>query len=65
MGLTASSARCREGLIVGVLENVAHFLDSEFLHRGNMFRIAPVYVLVLILVRKRYGLFGTKNIERV
>ena len=48
-----------------MLENVAHFLDSQFLHWGNMFRIASSYVLVLILVRKRYGLFGTKNIERV
>ena len=48
-----------------MLENVAQFLDSEFLHWDNMFRIAPFYVLVLILVRKRYGLFCTKNIERV
>ncbi|WP_144299434.1 branched-chain amino acid ABC transporter permease [Elioraea rosea] len=53
------------GLIVGVLENVAHFFDSEFLNWGNMFQIAPFYVLIIILMIKPYGLFGTKNIERV
>lgn len=53
------------GLIVGVLENVAHFFDSEYLNWGNMFQIAPFYVLIVILMIKPYGLFGTKNIERV
>jgi branched-chain amino acid transport system permease protein len=53
------------GLIIGVLENVAHFVDSEFLNWGNMFQIAPFYVLIIILMIKPYGLFGTKNIERV
>ncbi|MCU0983537.1 MAG: branched-chain amino acid ABC transporter permease [Acetobacteraceae bacterium] len=53
------------GLIIGVLENVAHFFDSEFLNWGNMFQIAPFYVLIIILMIKPYGLFGTKNIERV
>lgn len=53
------------GLIIGVLENVAHFIDSEFLNWGNMFQIAPFYVLIIILMIKPYGLFGTKNIERV
>jgi branched-chain amino acid transport system permease protein len=53
------------GLIIGVLENVAHFFDSEFLNWGNMFQIAPFYVLIIILMINHYGLFGTKNIERV
>ncbi|MGG5808744.1 branched-chain amino acid ABC transporter permease [Falsiroseomonas sp. CW058] len=53
------------GLIVGVLENWAHYLDSQWLNWGNMFQIAPFYALVLILLIKPYGLFGTKNIERV
>jgi branched-chain amino acid transport system permease protein len=30
-----------------------------------MFQIAPFYALVIILLIKPYGLFGTKNIERV
>jgi branched-chain amino acid transport system permease protein len=53
------------GIIVGVLENVAQFVDAEFLQWGNMFAIAPFYVLVLILLVKPYGLFGTRDIERV
>ena len=53
------------GLIVGVLENMAQYVDSEFLQWGNMYTIAPFYALILILLIKPYGLFGTRNIERV
>jgi branched-chain amino acid transport system permease protein len=53
------------GIIVGVLENVAHFFDSTLLNWGNMYQIAPFYVLIIILMIKPYGLFGTQNIERV
>ncbi|MBC7577707.1 MAG: branched-chain amino acid ABC transporter permease, partial [Tardiphaga sp.] len=48
------------GVIIGVLENVAQFVDSEYLHWGNLYEIAPFYVLIIILVIKPYGLFGTK-----
>ncbi len=53
------------GLIIGVLENLAEFFDSQWLHLGNMYDIAPFYALVIILMIKPYGLFGTKNIERI
>ncbi|AWK85234.1 branched-chain amino acid ABC transporter permease [Azospirillum thermophilum] len=53
------------GLIVGVLENLAHYVDSQWLNFGNMYEIAPFYVLIIILMIKPYGLFGTKDIERV
>jgi branched-chain amino acid transport system permease protein len=53
------------GVIIGLLENWAHYLDSQWLNWGNMFQIAPFYAMVLILLLKPYGLFGTKNIERV
>ncbi len=53
------------GIIVGVLENLAQYLDAQWLNWGNMINIAPFYALVLILLVKPYGLFGTKNIERV
>jgi branched-chain amino acid transport system permease protein len=53
------------GIIIGLLENWAHYVDSQWLNWGNMFQIAPFYALVLILMLKPYGLFGTKNIERV
>jgi len=53
------------GLIVGVLENVAQFVDSQYLKVGNLYEIVPFYALILILMIKPYGLFGTRDIERV
>ncbi len=53
------------GLVIGVLENLAQYLDAEYLKIGNMYAIAPFYVLIIVLLIKPYGLFGTKNIERV
>jgi branched-chain amino acid transport system permease protein len=53
------------GLIVGVLENIAQYVDAQWLDWGNMFQIAPFYALILILMLRPYGLFGTRAIERV
>lgn len=53
------------GLIIGLLEGLAQFVDSEYLNFGNLITIAPFYVMLVILLVKPYGLFGTKNIERV
>lgn len=53
------------GIIVGVLENLAEYVDGQFLHWGNLYTIAPFYVLVAILMVKPYGLFGTQDIERL
>ncbi|MCC7275622.1 MAG: branched-chain amino acid ABC transporter permease [Alphaproteobacteria bacterium] len=53
------------GVIIGLLENLAHFVDSQWLHWGNMIEIAPFWVLIVILMIKPYGLFGTRDIERV
>lgn len=53
------------GLIIGVLENLAEFVDGQYLNWGNLYTVAPFYALIIILVIKPYGLFGTKQIERV
>jgi branched-chain amino acid transport system permease protein len=53
------------GLVIGVLENVAHYVDSQFLNWGNLYEVAPFYVLIIILMIRPYGLFGTQDIERV
>lgn len=53
------------GIIIGLLENFAEFVDGQFLNWGNLFTIAPFYVLIIILMIKPYGLFGTKDIERI
>ena len=53
------------GFIIDVLDNVAEFFDSKDFHIGNMYVIAPCYVLIIILWFKPFGLFGTKDIERI
>jgi branched-chain amino acid transport system permease protein len=53
------------GLIIGLLEGLAQYIDSEYLHFGNLITIAPFYAMLIILLIKPYGLFGNKTIERV
>mgnify|MGYP000238811529 FL=1 len=53
------------GIIIGVLENMAEYVDGQWLKIGNLYTIAPFYVLIIILMIKPYGLFGTKDIERI
>ncbi len=53
------------GLIIGLLENIAQYVDGEWLNIGNLYNIAPFYVLVIILMIRPYGLFGTEKIERL
>jgi branched-chain amino acid transport system permease protein len=53
------------GVIIGLLENLAEFVDGQYLHIGNMYAVAPFYVLIIILMIRPYGLFGTENIERL
>src|SRR4029079_5471397 len=64
-GLDSVGGAVLGGIMIGLLENVATFLDSEYLHWGNLYEIAPFYALIIILMIKPYGLFGTKDIERV
>jgi branched-chain amino acid transport system permease protein len=53
------------GLIVGILENLSHFVDRQYLNWGNLYEIVPFYILIVILMIRPYGLFGTEDIERV
>jgi len=64
-GLDSIGGAVVGGVIIGLLENIAHFVDSQYLHWGNLYEIAPFYVLIIILMIKPYGLFGTRYIERV
>ncbi len=64
-GLDSIGGAVLGGIIIGLLENVAHFVDAEYLHWGNLYEVAPFYVLIIILMIKPYGLFGTHDIERV
>mgnify|MGYP001551269694 CR=1 FL=1 len=53
------------GILVGLMENLANFFDSQYLHWGNLYDVVPYYVMIVILMVKPYGLFGTEDIERV
>jgi branched-chain amino acid transport system permease protein len=64
-GLDSIAGAVLGGVIIGLLENAAHFVDSQYLHWGNLYEVAPFYVLIIILMIKPYGLFGTKDIERI
>jgi branched-chain amino acid transport system permease protein len=52
------------GLIIGVVENLAGFYLEDYLGSGINDIAAYVIVLIVMMVRP-YGLFGTKEIERV
>jgi branched-chain amino acid transport system permease protein len=52
------------GLIIGVTENLAGFYLEDYLGTGIKEIVAYVIVLIVMMVRP-YGLFGTKEIERV
>jgi len=52
------------GLIIGVAENLAGFYLADYLGSGINDVAAYVIVLIVMMIRP-YGLFGTKEIERV
>jgi branched-chain amino acid transport system permease protein len=64
-GLDSIVGAVAGGVIIGLLENLAHYADSQLLRWGNLYEIAPFYALILILMIRPNGLFGTKDIERV
>jgi len=53
------------GLIIGLLENLSDGLCKAYLDLSGVKEVAPYVILVVILMIKPYGLFGTKEIERV
>jgi branched-chain amino acid transport system permease protein len=53
------------GLVIGLLENLSDGLCKAYLDLSGVKEVAPYVILVVILMIKPYGLFGTKEIERV
>lgn len=53
------------GLIIGVLENISDGLAQQLLGLAGFREVAAYFILVIILMIKPYGLFGTHEIERV
>lgn len=64
-GLDSILGAALGGIIIGILENLSDgVLKSAFQLQGIK-EVAPFVFLVIILMVKPYGLFGTKEIERV
>jgi branched-chain amino acid transport system permease protein len=64
-GLDSILGAALGGLIIGLLENLSDGLCKSYLDLSGVKEVAPYVILVLILMIKPYGLFGTKEIERV
>jgi branched-chain amino acid transport system permease protein len=64
-GLDSILGAALGGVIIGVLENLSDGLFKTYLDLSGVKEVAPYVILVIILMIKPYGLFGTKRIERV
>jgi branched-chain amino acid transport system permease protein len=64
-GLDSLLGAALGGLIIGVLENICEGAAKDLLGLGGFKEVASFLILVIILMVKPYGLFGTKEIERV
>ena len=64
-GLDSLLGAALGGLIIGVLENICEGAAKDLLGLGGFKEVASFLILVVILMVKPYGLFGTKEIERV
>ncbi|MGE4291470.1 MAG: branched-chain amino acid ABC transporter permease [Desulfovibrio sp.] len=53
------------GLLIGIIENVCDGLAVNLFGLGGFKEVAAFVVLVIILMIRPYGLFGTEEIERV
>jgi branched-chain amino acid transport system permease protein len=53
------------GLFIGVLENVSDVAAKEYLGLAGFKEVAAYVFMVVILMVRPYGLFGTHEIERV
>ena len=47
-GLDSALGAILGGLVIGLLEHLAHYIDVQFLNIGNLIRIAPFYALIVI-----------------
>ncbi len=64
-GLDSILGAALGGIIIGVLENLSDGLFKTWFDLSGVKEVAPYVILVVILMIRPYGLFGTKEIERV
>lgn len=64
-GLDSVAGAIVGGIVIGVLENLAGGYLDPYVSGGSVKEVVPFLVLLLILLVRPYGLFGTREIERV
>ena len=64
-GLDSILGAALGGLIIGILENLSDGVFKVYFDLSGVKEVVPFVFLVIILMIKPYGLFGTKEIERV
>jgi branched-chain amino acid transport system permease protein len=64
-GLDSILGAALGGLIIGILENLSDGVLKSMFQLQGIKEVAPFVFLVIILMFKPYGLFGTHEIERV
>jgi branched-chain amino acid transport system permease protein len=64
-GLDSIGGALVGGVVMGILENLAGGYLDPLLPGGGVKEVAPFAALVLILMVRPYGLFGTREIERL
>ncbi len=64
-GLDSVAGAIVGGIVIGVLENLAGGYLDPYVTGGSVKEVVPFLVLLLILLVRPYGLFGTREIERV
>ena len=57
-GLDSIAGAVIGGILIGLLENLAQFVDGEYLHWGNLYVVAPFYVLVLVLMLMVFAFYN-------
>ena len=64
-GLDSILGAAMGGMIIGILENLSDGFFKTYFDLSGVKEVAPYVILVIILMIRPYGLFGTKEIERV
>ena len=64
-GLDSVGGALVGGVVMGILENLAGGYLDPLLPGGGVKEVAPFAILVLVLMVRPYGLFGTRDVERL
>jgi branched-chain amino acid transport system permease protein len=63
-GLTSFGGAVIAGIVVGVLETAAGTYLNQYVPGGGVQEVAPYVVMLLILIVRPAGLFGSKEVRR-